>query len=60
MSNVFEKRMLGEVLKVTAVMGKLRNEKLHKLYSARSNHIKKGKMEGTNSRHMREEKCIYA
>jgi hypothetical protein len=52
--------MLGEVLKVTAVMGKLRNEKLHKLYSARSNHIKKGKMEGTNSRHMREEKCIYA
>jgi hypothetical protein len=45
--------MLVEVLKVTAVMGKLRNEKLHNLYSAPSNHIKKGKMEG---RLIREEK----
>jgi hypothetical protein len=33
--------MLGEVFKVAAVMGKLRNEKLHNLYSASSNHIKK-------------------
>ena len=31
---------------MTAVMGILRNEKLHNLYSAPSNHIKNGKMEG--------------
>jgi hypothetical protein len=50
---VFEKKMLGKVLKVTAVMGILRNEKLQNLYSAPSNHIKNGKMEG---RLIREEK----
>jgi len=42
---------------VTAVMGKLRNEKLRNLYSAPSNHITKGKMEG---RLTREEKWIYS
>jgi len=50
---VFEKTVLGEALKVTAVMGELCNEKLHNLYYAPSNHIKKGKIE---DRLIREEK----